>query len=92
MLDLPAFCCYYKVVIDFMYILLALHCCEPGQGCQKVFAVLNLHKETQNYSSSAGNRSVPLHKHLWEGNAVCKDTFGSDSHTRRGYLGRLLQT
>lgn len=81
MLDLTAFCCYYKVVIDTTYVLLVLYCSEPGQGCQKLFAVLNLHKETQRYSISPGIT------HPQEGNAVCRDIFGNESHTSRGTLG-----
>lgn len=67
MLDLPGFgCyyCYYKVVIGFTYVLLLLYCCEPGQDCQKLFAVLNLHKEMQTYFSSTGNLSVQFLKCL----------------------------
>lgn len=56
MLDLPGLCCYYKVVIDSTSVLVVLYCWEPGQGCQKLFALLNLHKEMQTYSSSAGSR------------------------------------
>ena len=78
MLDLPGFGCYYKVVINFTYVLLLLYCCEPGQDCQKLFAVLDLHKEMQTYSSSTGNRSVHFRKHSQEGNIVCKDIFGNE--------------
>lgn len=76
MVDLPAFCCYYKVVIDSTYVLWMLYCCEPGEGCQKLFAVLDLHKEMQTYSRSTGI------KHAWEGNAVCKDIFGASYQQR----------
>lgn len=78
MLDLPAFCCYYKVVTHSTFVLLVLCCREPGQGCQELFVVLTLHKERQTYSSSPGI------KHARKGNAACKDIFGNESPTRRG--------
>lgn len=39
---------------------------------------LQLHRETQTYSSSTGDRSVHFHKHSQEGNTVCEDILGNE--------------